>query len=49
MRRLMAILTAFYLSAGCRFSENFLRIVEHFGEDSRLKEQTWMPEFFRLP
>jgi periplasmic protein CpxP/Spy len=44
MRRCMAILTAFCLSAECRFSEDFLRFVEHFEKNSRLKEQTWMPE-----
>jgi hypothetical protein len=44
MLRRMGILTAFSRSAGCRFSEDFLRNAEHFVEKSRLKEQTGMPE-----
>jgi hypothetical protein len=44
MLRRMGTLTAFSRSAGCRFSEDFLRNAEHFEEKSRLKEQTGMPE-----
>jgi hypothetical protein len=44
MRLRMVILIAVCLNAGCRFSEDFLRLAEHFVTKSRLKEQTWMPE-----